>query len=224
MSVPPFFSGAACSSHCSGVLAIAAYCRGRRSICRYSATILDREPAGDQGGAPFCGLCRGSPSCGPTSIPPLSASQSHHRGPHPADLGLDRLRPVGFALRTLHRIFATTVFNFYFLPPVRTFTIAGTQKLDRPFCLSHHRCDRQPIVRSGPQADGRGRGTASRTGAPVQLQSAVADRGQRFATAERGSRTCGRILRRLRCGGVCPRQGQHLSFWDRYARSGWRAT
>ena len=41
---------------------------------------------------------------------------------------------------------AVLAFNFYFLPPVGTFTICGPGKLGGAICLSGHRVHSQPVV------------------------------------------------------------------------------
>jgi two-component system sensor histidine kinase KdpD len=107
-------------------LAIAAYCRGRRSICRYSATILIVNRTVISAGLRFA-------ACAAALFVVVYLYTAVIRV-NPTTVALTLLIWVlivsalwGLRYALFTALFATTVFNFYFLPPVHTFTIAGTQ-------------------------------------------------------------------------------------------------
>ena len=56
----------------------------------------------------------------------------------------------GLTIATTTAVVATLAFNYFFLPPVHTFTIAETAKLDRPVRLSGECHSGQPPLRARP--------------------------------------------------------------------------
>src|SRR5579862_1761436 len=134
LSVPPCFSGAASSSHCSGVLAIAAYCRRRRSICRYrlQSLVVNHPVIRMAGRFAACAAAL------------FLVVRIYTRVIHvnPTTVALTFLVSVlivsavwGLRYALFTAFVAAGAFNYYFLPPTGTFTIADTQNWVALFAL-----------------------------------------------------------------------------------------
>ena len=143
MKTPLFFAGAVSSSHCSGVFCIAPLFCGRRleKSIRYNHGVNPRRPEGEQTGRHSfavspqrlkAALYHYAVAMGTIAIVVIA----YHRLPdvNPTTVALTFLLVVlllasrwGLTVAITTAVVATLAFNYFFLPPVHTFTITEPQ-------------------------------------------------------------------------------------------------
>ena len=123
----------------------------------------------------------------------------------------------GMAVSVFMSLVAMLAFNYFFLPPVGTLTIADPQNWVALFAFLVTSITGQPAFLAHSQGSGRSASAPPRSRAVVSLQPQIAGRRQRHPTDERDSRLHRREFRSRRGGAVLAAEGQVLSFgiWRR---------